>query len=68
MQNNPDCNVFNGDIGYIKKITKKSTKNKDTIIIDFEGNKVEYNREDMFQVKHAYAITIHKSQDNHLFD
>ena len=62
LQNNPDCNVFNGDIGYIKKITKKSTKNKDTIIIDFEGNKVEYNREDMFQVKHAYAITIHKSQ------
>jgi len=61
LQNNPDCNVFNGDIGYIRKINKLSGK-KDTIIIDFEGNKVEYTKEDMFQVKHAYAITIHKSQ------
>ncbi|MBE6154239.1 MAG: ATP-dependent RecD-like DNA helicase [Firmicutes bacterium] len=62
LQNNPDCNVFNGDIGYIRSINKKTTKSKDTIIIDFEGNKVEYSRDDMFQVKHAYAITIHKSQ------
>ena len=61
LQNNPDCNVFNGDIGYICKINKLGGK-KDTIIIDFEGNKVEYTKEDMFQVKHAYAITIHKSQ------
>lgn len=61
LQNNPDCNVFNGDIGFIRKINKKAGK-KDTIIIDFEGNKVEYTKEDMFQVKHAYAITIHKSQ------
>ncbi len=61
LQNNPDCNVFNGDIGYIKKINKKG-KNKDTIIIDFEGNKVEYTKEDMREIKHAYAITIHKSQ------
>ncbi len=61
LQNNPDCNVFNGDIGFIYKINKKGGK-KDTIIIDFEGNKVEYTKEDMYQVKHAYAITIHKSQ------
>ncbi len=60
LQNNPDCNVFNGDIGFIRKIEKKGKK--DTIIIDFEGNRVEYTKEDMFQVKHAYAITIHKSQ------
>lgn len=61
LQNNPDCNVFNGDIGFIRKISKVPSK-KDSIIIDFDGNKVEYNREDMFQIKHAYAITIHKSQ------
>lgn len=61
LQNNPDCNVFNGDIGFIHKINKLGGK-KDTIIIDFEGNKVEYTKEDMFQIKHAYAITIHKSQ------
>lgn len=62
LQNNPDSNVFNGDIGYIRKIIPKTSKNKDMIIIDFEGVKVEYTREDLSQIKHAYAITIHKSQ------
>ena len=62
LQNNPDCNVFNGDIGYIRKIVPKSNKNKDLIMIDFEGVKVDYNKEDLNQIKHAYAITIHKSQ------
>ncbi len=61
LQNNPDCNVFNGDIGYIREIKKLGGK-KDTMIIDFEGNKVEYTKEDMWEIKHAYAITIHKSQ------
>lgn len=64
--NNPDCNVYNGDIGYIKKIEelKKDTKQakKEQITIDFDGNYVIYNKEDLFHIKHAYAITIHKSQ------
>ena len=62
LQNNPDNNVFNGDIGYIRKIQPKTGKNKDLILIDFEGVKVEYNKEELAQIKHAYAITIHKSQ------
>lgn len=62
LQNNPDNNVFNGDIGYIRKIIPKSGKNKEQIMIDFEGVKVEYTKEDLSQIKHAYAITIHKSQ------
>lgn len=61
--NNPDCNVFNGDIGFIKKIEKVKDKvTKDVITIDFDGNMVEYNKEDLSMIKHAYAITIHKSQ------
>ncbi len=62
LQNNPDNNVFNGDIGYIRKINPKTGRNKDLILIDFEGVKVEYNKEELNQIKHAYAITIHKSQ------
>ena len=62
LQNNPDRNVFNGDIGYIRKILPKTNKSKDMILIDFEGVKVEYSKEDLNQIKHAYAITIHKSQ------
>lgn len=62
--NNPDCNVFNGDIGYIEKIEKvtKDKITKDIITINFDGNYVEYNKEDLSMIKHAYAITIHKSQ------
>ena len=61
--NNPDCNVFNGDIGYIEKIEKiKDKVTKDVITINFDGNFVEYNKEDLSMIKHAYAITIHKSQ------
>ena len=63
LANNPDCNVYNGDIGYIKKIeTKLIPRKKEIITIDFDGNYVEYKKEDMFMIKHAYAITIHKSQ------
>lgn len=63
LANNPDCNVYNGDIGYIKKIeTKLVPRKKDIITIDFDGNYVEYTKEDMHMIKHAYAITIHKSQ------
>lgn len=63
LANNPDCNVYNGDIGYIKKIeTKLIPRKKEIITIDFDGNYVDYSKEDMHMIKHAYAITIHKSQ------
>ena len=56
LVNDLDNNVFNGDIGYIKSI------NGNKINIDFEGNVVEYEKKDLKEIKHAYAITIHKSQ------
>ncbi len=63
LANNPDCNVYNGDIGYISSITTVYNPKKTEIItIDFDGNYVEYKKEDMALIKHAYAITIHKSQ------
>ncbi len=63
LVNDPDNNVFNGDIGYIKSITTIQTPTKkDYLTIDFDGNKVIYTREDLINIKHAYAITIHKSQ------
>ena len=63
LVNDLDNNVFNGDIGFICNIsTKNSTQKKDLITIDFEGNKIVYEREDMNQIKHAYVISIHKSQ------
>lgn len=63
LVNDPDNNVFNGDIGYIKKInTVMMPKKKEVFTIDFDGNEVIYSREDLINIKHAYAITIHKSQ------
>ncbi len=59
--NDPDNNVYNGDIGYIHKIGKDE-HNKDVVTIDFEGSYISYNKDDMLNVKHAYAMTIHKSQ------
>ena len=56
LVNDLDNNVFNGDIGFIERITGNK------IIIDFDGNKVEYEKKDLKNIKHAYAISIHKSQ------
>lgn len=63
LVNDPDNNIFNGDIGYISNIsTIMSPKKKEVFTIDFDGNEVVYSREDLINIKHAYAITIHKSQ------
>lgn len=63
LTNDPNNGVFNGDIGYIKDIvTITVPKKQETIVIDFDGNKADYKKEDMNMVKHAYAISIHKSQ------
>lgn len=63
LTNDPNNGVFNGDIGYIKDIvTITVPKKQETIVIDFDGNKIDYKKEDMNMLKHAYAISIHKSQ------
>ena len=54
--NDLDNNVFNGDIGFIKQIVNNK------IYIDFDSNEVIYEKKDLKNIKHAYAITIHKSQ------
>lgn len=60
LVNDPDNNIYNGDIGYIHNI---DPKNKDELlVVNFYGNGVAYKREDLINIKHAYAITIHKSQ------
>ncbi len=54
--NDLDNNVFNGDIGFITKIVNNK------IYIDFDEASVIYEKKDLKNIKHAYAITIHKSQ------
>ena len=64
LVNMPDDNVFNGDIGYIKEINKSnvSASKKNEIIVNYDGNCVTYLPKDFNKIKHAYIISIHKSQ------
>ncbi len=64
LVNIPDENIYNGDIGYIKKIidASESDSKKTEIYIDFYGNIVKFVPKDFAQIKHGYAISIHKSQ------
>ncbi len=51
--------VFNGDMGVINSIDK----NDNTIEIIFDSDKVaEYEKDELMQIEHAYAVTVHKSQ------
>ncbi|MBR3116828.1 MAG: ATP-dependent RecD-like DNA helicase [Bacilli bacterium] len=56
LENDPDNNVFNGDIGYVIDIEDN------TLYIDFYGNIVKYTPKNFNVIKHGYAISIHKSQ------
>ena len=62
LVNDTDNNVYNGDIGYITDITKNKTTKKREIIVNFDGNKVAYPPDKYINIKHGYAITIHKAQ------
>ncbi|WP_160721881.1 SF1B family DNA helicase RecD2 [Bacillus sp. USDA818B3_A] len=64
LVNQPDSNVFNGDIGEIISIiyARENTEKQDMIYISFEGNEVEYTRQDLNQITHAYCCSVHKSQ------
>jgi len=51
--------VFNGDIGYIRFVNKIDQE----IIVEFDDNKeVKYSYNQLDELIHAYAVTIHKSQ------
>lgn len=52
--------IFNGDIGILRKINKKSG----IMEVDFDGKKAIYALELAKELELAYAITIHKSQGN----
>ena len=69
-KNEPDYDVFNGDVGTIVNVEKtdRDLGVHDTIYVDFgkdaDGNDhiVDYSRDRFDNLQLAYAITIHKSQ------
>ena len=57
LVNQPIDGVMNGEVGRIIEI-------KEHIIVDFDGVRVQYGRSDLSALKHAYCMSIHKSQGN----
>lgn len=64
LVNNPDENVFNGDIGTIIKILNEneSESKKTEIYVQYDYTCVKYLPKDLVKIKHGFAISIHKSQ------
>lgn len=64
LVNQPEKGVFNGDIGEITAILKQNETEEKTeqIVVLYDGREVVYTRQELIQLKHAYCISIHKSQ------
>lgn len=63
LVNDPENNVYNGDIGYIEEIIISDGKKiPNQININFDGNIVEYTPDKFINFRHGYAISIHKAQ------
>lgn len=56
--NNYELGVFNGDIGFVTQCRTAMGK----VTVQFAERTVNYDAENVFDLKLAYAITIHKSQ------
>lgn len=56
LKNQPDDFVFNGDIGTLVEVDAKY------MVVDFDGNFVEYEPSNFINITHAYAMSVHKAQ------
>ncbi len=63
LKNQPDDDVYNGDIGILVEIDDSDPHNP-SLIVDFDGNFVEYTSDGFQNITLAYCISIHKAQGN----
>lgn len=57
-EHNEGDGVYNGDIGFIERIDNRNGY----VIIDFGGRRASYAKEQLGELEHAFAVTVHKSQ------
>ncbi|MBQ3865630.1 MAG: ATP-dependent RecD-like DNA helicase, partial [Clostridia bacterium] len=50
--------VFNGDIGRVVRVDN----DEETVAVQFDNHLVRYLFEDLDEIEHAFAVTVHKSQ------
>jgi exodeoxyribonuclease V alpha subunit len=60
IRNNYDKDVFNGDLGHIKRLDLVEQE----LIVEIDGREVHYEFNDLDELMPAYAISVHKSQGN----
>jgi exodeoxyribonuclease V alpha subunit len=58
LKNDYDRGVFNGDIGVVDIIDTESA----SLHVGFDGRSATYERAELDQLVHAYAVSVHKSQ------
>jgi exodeoxyribonuclease V alpha subunit len=58
IRNNYDKEVFNGDIGCISYVNKEDQE----LVVEIDGQNVNYSFSELDELVHAYACSIHKSQ------
>lgn len=64
LKNQPDDNVYNGDIGILIEIIlpEENDTGQTRLIVDFDGVYVEYGPDTFAHITHAYCISVHKAQ------
>jgi exodeoxyribonuclease V alpha subunit len=63
LKNDYDKGVFNGDIGVIGSIEGGTGGGFTAVRVDFpDGRTAHYDRNELDQLVHAYAVSVHKSQ------
>lgn len=58
IRNNYDKDVYNGDIGRIKRIDREEQE----VAVDFDGRIVSYDFSELDELVLAYATSVHKAQ------
>jgi exodeoxyribonuclease V alpha subunit len=64
LVNQPEDQVFNGDIGEVVAIFRENenTENVEQLVVSFDEREVVYEKKDYINLMLAYCISIHKSQ------
>lgn len=64
LKNQPEDNVYNGDIGFLEEVLDKSETetHEPEAVVRFEDNYVEYTPDNFGNITLAYCISVHKSQ------
>lgn len=58
IRNNYEKDVFNGDMGFVVHVDRE----EQVLSALFDGRRVDYEFDELDELLHAYAVSIHKSQ------